>query len=549
MKTRYAPNIRAHAASRDSADRPARIARTPAGLLVAACVAGALGCSDQAGTSGQQIQQGTLLRLHDGMVQGEVVGGTRRFLGIPFAAPPVADLRWRPPAPPAPWTDTLAATAFGSSCPQRPSTLGTPSENEDCLYLNVWTPDPAPAEPLPVMVWFHGGGNEFGSAGDDVPLGLGGKIFDGRILSETRAVVVVTTNYRLGKLGFFAHPALAAEDPDHPFAGNQGLLDQRAALAWVRDNVAAFGGDPDDVTIFGESAGSVDVCLHMVSPGSGGLFHRAISESGGCTTRQDTPAEAAAQAEQIAAVVGCAGAADELACLRRARVGALLDSGVAVGPVVDGDFLPDQPRALFAARRFADVPYVIGANADEGTIFFLGVAPVRTEDEYVVALRERYGERADEIAAVYPAASFATPQDALVRVVGDSGLVCGTYDSARRAAAAGATVYLYNFARWVQIPALQPLDLRALHGAEIAYVFGSPPPATDDDRALVDAIQGYWTRLASTGDPNGDGAVRWPTYDDATDLRLNLDVDISAVSGFRRRECEYWWSVYDAAFD
>jgi len=399
-----------------------------------------------------------------------------------------------------------------------------------------------------VMVWFHGGGNEFGSAGDAIPLGLGGLIFDGQILTERRDVVVVTINYRLGKLGFFAHAALASEDPDYPHAGNQGLLDQRASLGWVKNNIIAFGGDPGNVTIFGESAGSADVCFQMVSPGSRGLFHRGISESGGCTTRQDTAAEGAATAAEIAAVVGCDGAVDQLACLRGVSVAALLDSGVDMSVTVDGGFLPDQPRALFAAGDFADVPYIIGSNADEGTISFLGFPPVTTEAEYLAALRERYGDRADAIAAVYPASSYLNPQDALMRVVGDSGLVCGTYDSARRAAAAGGEVYLYNFGRWVQIPELIPLDLRALHGAEIAYVFGSPPPPTADDAALVDAIQGYWARLARTGDPNGDGAVPWPRYDDASDQRLNLDVPISAVSGFRRTECEYWWSVYDEAF-
>ncbi len=525
-----------------------RIGAPPLGAILVLGLRLATACSDRAADPSSAIQQGTLIELADGPVQGEIVGGTRRFLGIPYAAPPVGPLRWRPPQPPAPWTEPLPATAFGSACPQRPSTLGTPSENEDCLYLNVWTPDPAPAEPLPVMVWFHGGGNEFGSAGDEIPLGLGGLIFDGRILSERHDVVVVTINYRLGKLGFFAHPALAAEDPSWPYAGNQGLLDQRAALEWVRDNVLAFGGDPGRVTIFGESAGSVDVCLHLASPASRGLFHRAISESGGCTTRQDGAAYGAEKARRIAEVVGCAGAADELACLREAPVGALLDSGVDVGPVVDGGFLPDQPRALFAAGDVANVPYLIGSNADEGTIFFLGVPPVRSEAEYLDALRARYGDRAEEIAQVYPASSFPTPQDALVRIVGDAGLVCGTSDSARRAADAGLEVYLYNFARWVQIPELQPLDLRALHGAEIAYVFGSPPPPTPEDAALADAIQGYWTRLARTGDPNGPGAVPWPLHTAATDERLQLDVPITVVRGFRRAECDYWWGVYDEAF-
>jgi para-nitrobenzyl esterase len=220
-----------------------------------------------------------------------------------------------------------------------------------------------------------------------------------------------------------------------------------------------------------------------------------------------------------------------------------------IDPVVDGGFLPDQPRALFAAGDYAKVPYILGSNADEGTLFLLGTPPVTTEEEYLAALRERYGDRAERIAAAYPASSFPNPQDALVRVVGDAGLVCGTYDSARRAAAAGGDVYLYNFARWVQIPELIPLDLRALHGAEIAYVFGSPPPPTEADRVLTDAIQGYWTRLARTGDPNAEGAVAWPLYDDATDLRLNLDAEVTVIEGFRRTECELWWSFDDEAFE
>jgi para-nitrobenzyl esterase len=516
--------------------------------LLVSTILCATGCSDSRETAAGEIQAGTLIRLADGDVQGEVDGGTRRFLGIPFAAPPLGNLRWHAPVPPAPWTDVLQATEFGNACPQRPSTLGTPSEQEDCLYLNVWTPDPAPREPLPVMVWFHGGGNEFGSAGDLVPLGLTGRIYDGKYLTAARDVVVVTTNYRLGVFGFLAHPALATEDPDYPFAGNQGLLDQRTALTWVQSNIRAFGGDPDQVTIFGESAGSVDVCFHVVSPGSRGLFHRAISESGGCTTRQATAAEGAETAMRLAEAVGCGQAADSLACLRQAPVGSLLDAGVAQSATIDGGFLPDQPRTRFAAGQYEKVPYILGSNADEGTIFFLGIAPVTNEAEYLTALRARYGDRAEAVAAVYPVASYPKPQDALVRAVGDSTLVCPTYDSARRAAAGGADVYLYNFARPVQIPAIAALDLRALHGAEIAYVFRSVDPPSEADRLLSEAIQGYWTRLARSGDPNGDGALPWPRYADASDQRINLDAEISVVSRFRRTECEFWWGEYDRAF-
>ena len=517
---------------------------TLAGVVLVALATGSLAAS--------KIQQGTLIRLADGEVQGQVKGGSREFLGIPFAAPPIGPLRWRPPAPVIPWQNVLQASAFSPACAQPSSLQSSPSESEDCLYLNVWAPDPAPAKPRPVMVWFHGGANETGSASDVVPFpGISpGYIYDGHVLVEERDVVVVSVQYRLGVLGFFGHSALVGEDPSYPFAGNQGLLDQRAALEWVRKNIAAFGGNPKKVTIFGESAGSVDVCFQIASPGSRKLFHRAISESGGCTTRQRTAAEGAATAATFAAAVGCASAADELACLRQVPPGALLAArgDLAFGPLVDGGFLPDQARALFDDGKYARVPYILGTTADEGTILFVGTPPVTTDAEYLAALQSRYGSRAAEVAALYPASSFPTPQDALERVVGDSGLVCGTYDTARRAAAGGTRTYLYNFARELPIPILQALDLGAFHGVEMAYVFGIIAPPTPDDAALGRTVRGYWTKFARTGNPNHRGAVKWPRYTDRTDRRFNLDVQPSVLEQFRRSECEFWWSVYDDQF-
>jgi carboxylesterase type B len=496
------------------------------------------------------IAPGTTVHLADGVIHGTYDGDTRRFLGIPFAAPPVGSLRWRPPAPVVPWQGVLEASDYGSPCPQVASLFGTASDNEDCLFLNVWTPDPAPSAPRPVMVWFHGGSNQTGSAGDLIPLGIGGRFYDGRELAETHGVVVVTANYRLGPFGFFAHPELAQEDAAHPYAGNQGLLDQRAALQWVHDNIATFGGDPGNVTIFGESAGSEDVCLHVVSPGSRNLFERAISESGGCTTLTATADQAAASANDLAAAVGCGGANNTLTCLRQVPVAMLLanPSMGDFGPIVDGGVLPDQPRALMDSGNYAKVPYILGSNADEGTLFFLGATPVTTEAEYLDALHTRYGDLADQVAAVYPVANFASPQAALVRAFGDSILVCPTYDSARRAAAGGAPVYLYNFARPVESDLLAPLMLGATHGVEITYVFGSVPPPSPGYAEVQDALQGYWTQFASTGDPNSDGAVVWPRYDDATDQRINFGDGVSVLSGFRRPECEFWWSVYDSQF-
>jgi para-nitrobenzyl esterase len=493
------------------------------------------------------IQQGTLIEIADGLVQGEIDGGTRRFFGIPFARPPVDNLRWRPPQPPDAWDGVLEANQMSLPCAQERNTLWQLSENEDCLYLNVWTPDPAPSRPLPVMVWIHGGGNGNGSTADPIPIVGGGLFYNGRTLAETRDVVVVTINYRLNIFGFLSHPALAEEDPGYPYSGNQALLDQHAALEWVRDNIAAFGGDAGNVTIFGESAGSFNVCYHVASPLSRGLFHRAISESGGCTTRQTTLEESQQRTASLIDAVGCGDAQDSLACLRALPVSVLLEHSAGFGPIVDGAFVPDQPRTLYDNGDFSKVPYILGSNADEGTLFLVLNPPVETEEEYLAALQTRYGERADAIAAVYPADDFDNPNDALARVVGDSGLVCGTYDSARRAAASGANVYLYNFARPV-LTDLLPF-LRATHGAEIAFVFGSAEAPTAEDEALGVSMQGYWSRFAHTGDPNSAGALEWPLYDDATDRRINFDVENSVLTGFRREQCELWWSFYDEAFE
>src|SRR5262245_31322291 len=528
--------------------RPAAIASA----LLALAASAALGAG--------KIQQGTLMHLADGDVQGAVDGETRKFLGIPYAAPPVGALRWRPPQAPAHRQSVLQATAFAGACAQLGSIQGPASDNEDCLYLNVWTPDPAPSKPLPVMVWFHGGGNQQGAAGDPVPFpGVPGRFYDARVLSSERHVVVVTINYRLNAFGFFAHEGLAAEDAAYPYAGNQGLLDQRAALQWVRANVAAFGGNPKRVTIFGESAGSEDVCLQIASPGTKKLFHRAISESGGCTTRTPTAAAGAALADGFGSDLGCPAGAGQLACLRQLPATAITAKlqqeatggfvpNFSFGPVVDGGFLPDQPRTLYDGGKFAKVPYLLGSNTDEGTLFFLGVTPVTTEQEYQAALQARFGAIADQVAAVYPASSFPTPQDALARAFGDEILVCSTYDTARRAAAGHAAAYLYNFAREIPIPVLQQIGLRAFHGSEIVYVFGSITPPTPDDRTLGETIRGYWTRFARSGDPNGKGALKWPRFKDKSDHRLNLDVTPSVLTGFRRHECEFWWGVYDAQF-
>jgi para-nitrobenzyl esterase len=510
-------------------------------------------------------QSGTLIDIRDGKVQGDTDGNTRRFRGIPFAKPPLGALRWKPPQPVEPWTDVRDVLDYGSQCAQPRWIQGEEVVNEDCLYLNVWTPGSAPGASLPVMVWLPGGGNQNGGASDTSVLSGGALIYDGRDLSESGNVVVVTINYRVGAFGFFSHPGLTAEGSN---SGNQGLLDQRAALAWVRDNIAAFGGDPKNVTLFGESAGAQDTCLQVVSPGTKGLFHRAMSQSGGCTTRRKTKEEAERQVTAFAEAVGCGSTTEQLACLRdvstkglllEAPVDGLPEGGAPPGgsqfsggvarwdfnPVVDGTVIPDQPRALVERGEFAKVPYVLGSNFEEGKLFLLTATPVSGVAEYTAALDRLFGSAGASVAAAYPPSAFPTPQDALVRIWGDFRLGCSTYDSARRFAKQGSTVYMFHFSRG--IPGLEAL-LGATHGVEMPYVFGTLSNPPSEDASLSDDMQGYWTRFAKAGDPNGGSALQWPKFDETGDESMGFDVPTATLVGFRRTECDFWATIYDAAF-
>jgi para-nitrobenzyl esterase len=504
----------------------------------------------------------THVTIADGEIHGSVVGTdhqARAFLGIPYAKPPVGELRWKAPQKPDAWTTPRDATMFSKRCAQLANTTlqNAASNDEDCLYLNVWTPSPAPQAALPVMIWIHGGGNVNGSVSEPVPFVSppAPYFYTGEFLAQNHGVVVVSMNYRLGLFGFFAHPDLTAEGS----SGNQGLLDQRLAMQWVHDNIAKFGGDPGNVTIFGESAGSLDVCFHVASPGSRGLFHRAISESGGCTTRQRTKTQGELAATTFATDVGCP-SPGALACLRGKSAADLMASadvatGTGFGPDVDGQFLTDQPRTLFDAGNIAKVPYMLGSNTDEGTLFTLSKL-ITTQEEYMAELTATFGATTATTLAttVYPMMAFkdAKPnpaQAAWARVVGDSRLTCTTYDSAVRAAAAGSTVYMYNF----DIPApveIPRFYLGATHGSELTSVFGTSPTfATDAPaRAASELIQRYWTNFAKTGDPNGGSDLAWPKQAAGQNVRINLALQPTIVNNFREAECQFWLAGYTTQF-
>ncbi len=494
------------------------------------------------------------VQLNSGPIRGlgEQVDGREivTFKGIPYAAPPVGELRWRAPQPVEPWDATRECTEFGPSCPQSSSMPGGFSlpvgrTDEDCLYLNVWSPAESIDERLPVMVWLHGGSFETGSGSMDIYAG-------GHLAAE--GVIVVTVNYRLGPLGFLSHPALSKEAPSG-VSGNYSLLDQIAALEWVQRNITGFGGDPSNVTVFGESAGGISVLDLIVSPPAQGLFRRAIVESGvlmdqGFGTKVVSDKEEAESAgEDFAARLGVDSGGDVASQLRAMTVDELLAAGedfmdrtedvyqiLYWKPVVDGYVLPDMPTALWLEGGYQHVSLLIGSNADEADLFLPGL--MVTEERYKELVDDIFGSYADEALALYPADGVGRPTESLSRMLTEVGFAASARFAARQMSTSGSDVYLYEFAR-------APLPLMgAFHAVELPYVFGTvdrfswAPMIRSADTDLSSTVMGYWTRFAATGDPNGDGAPIWPSYQTSSDLHLRLDSTVGTGEGLYRDACD-----------
>lgn len=489
------------------------------------------------------------VRLDSGPVSGVHEGGTWSYLGIPYAAPPVGELRFREPQPVKSWKDVRACTQYGPACPQRDAAEMSGGDigetSEDCLYLNVWTPAQEPTDALPVMLWIHGGG--FTTGAGSLP------IYNGKNLAAS-GVVVVTINYRLGPLGFLAHPALSEENAKGS-SGNYGLLDQVEALKWVQRNIAQFGGDAGRVTVFGESAGGISVCDLMVSPLSEGLFQRAISESGpytvlsfpsGSIRDMDTAEDTG---ERFATALGCEGAGDVAAAMRDKSVDDLLQASdemkspltgsLKFGPVIDGWVLADDPATLFAAGKQHAVPLLVGTNADEGTIF----APKVTLAEYRALVAFVYGTSATEVFAMFPASNDQEAQESLVRLITELGFAAQARFAAACVANTGESSYLYQFTQVVESPLAQGLG--SFHGLEIPYVFGNLDTfgrfgltPSETDLALSRAMMGYWTSFAKNGKPQAAGEVAWPAYQASTDQSLELGKTITIKTGLFKQQCD-----------
>jgi para-nitrobenzyl esterase len=458
-----------------------------------------------------------------GDIQGLDRGAACAFLGIPYAAAPTGTLRWKPPQPLLPWNIFNAVTP-PSGCATTQLPAGTLAGSEDCLKLNIWASDPLPTGPVPVVVWLHTGG--FFGASANFPS------HNGERLALERGVIVVAPNYRLGPFGFLAHTALSAEDPTHPASGNYGLMDQRAALAWVRDNIEQFGGDPSNVTLAGTSAGGDSVGLHMVSPASAGLFQRAIIQSGAPTIRWPSRAEAESQGDAFASALGCTAPETVLTCVRSKTTAQVLlalpqaaqqvtePAGKAYWlPAVDGIELPDQPRRLFEAAAFHHVPTILGTTRDEGWGSFITRSFPSGVDssQYLGWVTTEFGADAQEILSIYPDAN-TPPAETMARVLGDTQFVCETRRLARLIERTKTPTFVYSYD--YEIAALSTGHV--IHGVESNILFGNNYVAPQFTPHLLDApdlalhleMSRYWTRFAATGNPNSDdpAVVHWPAY-------------------------------------
>ncbi len=449
--------------------------------------------------------QGGVAEVTGGRIQGAAQGDLVVYKGVPFAAPPVGELRWRDPQPVKSWTGVRDATTFSRACTQPITPFMPPGQTpgEDCLYLNVWAPAKTPALPLPVMVWIHGGA--FTTGGAAAPF------FDGTHFAH-RGVVLVSINYRLGALGFLAHPGLSKE-ADNP-SGNYGLKDQIAALHWVHANIARLGGDPKRVTIFGQSAGAGSVSMLAASTLAKGLVHRVIAESG---SSFEPPKSNAAMVSNLdsaerqgTAALAEVGAAD-IAAARALPAEKFVGLKEMFRPVRDGRVLPEDQYALYERNGQNDTPALIGYNS--GDAIMRPTSPAEFENR----IRATYGTSADAILNAYPHASDEDKRRAALQVSRDSGFGWNTLTWARvQSAHSKNKVYTYFFDQVAPRDSIFFSADGTVHTGEIPYVFGTldAPPAsyTAEDRKLSEQVQEYWVNFAKTGDPNGPGLPQWPAF-------------------------------------
>jgi len=459
------------------------------------------------------------VKVEGGIIQGVISDDLTIFKGVPFAAPPVGDLRWKAPQPVVKWQGVKQTTEYAPS----PMQGGNPpsGKSEDCLYLNIWTPAKSAKEKLPVLVWIYGGGFSFGSTAEPV--------HNGEHLAR-KGVVLVSIAYRVGQIGFLAHPELSAENP-HGVSGNYGLLDQIAALKWIQNNIAAFGGDPGKVTIFGESAGGISVSMLCASPLAKGLFHGAISQSGGSfgpsrpTTYPGENMKTLEQAEQEGIAYAERAGASSLAELRKMNANDLpMGMGMGGGwPIVDGYVIPDDQFKLYETGKYNDVPVLIGYNSDEGLSF----RPGRTPQEFVENVERRFGPFAPALIEAYPIGENSVPRSAR-NLMRDAAFGWHTWSWARLQSKTGKSpVFFYYFDQHPErVEGTPQADHGTPHGVDVPYVFMHIDPANPDtspsDLKISEIMGTYWTNFAKYGHPNGEGVPLWPAFSNENPVVMYL---------------------------
>ncbi|GIH15640.1 carboxylic ester hydrolase [Rugosimonospora africana] len=522
------------------------------GLAIVVATAG--GAAAATTTSGPAGATDPVVRTDAGAVRGTVGTSHRTFQGIPYAAPPVGQLRWAAPQPPAAWSGVRDATQPGNDCPQTDGFLGDPaSDTEDCLYLNVTTPSHTDGRKLPVVFFVHGGGFYSGSA----------RLYRADPMVDRGDVVVVTANYRLGVFGFLADPALGGDQ-----SGNYGLQDQQAALRWVQRNIAAFGGDPRDVTLVGESAGSVSTCSQLAAPSSAGLFRRAVMQSGPCSVTTEWPyqdggnwyprprAVAEQEGAALAQRVGCTDPGTEAACLRKVSPATLLEAsagGQGYGPVYGGGFLPIGPAQAIATGQFTRVPVVVGTTRDEHRMFVGAIElmsqHVATADDYRTEVESVLGTAAGQrVLAEYPLADYSSPSEALATVWTDRAWACPAM-STDRAFAQYVPTYAYEFADeqapWT-LGGAPSFPTGAFHASELQFLFDDeqfPGPATAAEKRLSNQMVDYWTTFAHSSDPNGPGTPEWSRYHGSTMVQSLSPDGIRPVDLSSEHRCGFWATI------
>lgn len=519
-----------------------------AGALTAACMAVSANAAPTAA-------------VLEGALTGLSADGVDRFLGIPYAAPPIGKLRWRPPQAPTAWSGTRAATSFGATCPQSADMFGPKSINEDCLTLNVYAPATKSASPRPVIVWVHGGGFRNGA----------GSYYDATVMAKKTDAVVVTINYRLGVLGFLSTSGMAAEGK----ALNFGLQDQYFALNWVKRNIASFGGDAGRVTIAGQSSGGASGCLAMSSPKAAGLFHRVIMSSAPCSIATTPLSKAVATGDGIATKAGCATGADQMACLRSKSTDELMDAAQITSAAqaisdsmwpatVDGEVIPNPVMSALAWGRINRVPVMLGTTQDEGKgligwgfhgIFGRSV----TQAEYEGAMRNFAGDLgAQLVPSLYPASKYGSVDLALSAALTDIALACPANNAASSLASQVPT-YAFEFAD-KQAPQffadpLMPEGWGAYHAGDLLYVFQRPvsglamPSMSTAQMALSEQMLGYWRHFVASGNPNGDASgPNWPKFDRTTTPFQTLQpggITTQTNGQFQKaHQCLIWSSLY-----